>query len=468
MKKICLLTIAAIFAAACIFTACKKEDLTNEMGRKPSKHVDFSNQFDRNAEYTSNGTISYVGGELSIAHHFHGEYVTLNNIWNDAGLWHGQGSLEEGVDGVNHSFGDFHVKAVNGAFAGKEYSSFCSHYVSRSLGGDKGIPYWDKTDLRFKAPYESHKAEVIAVLSFIFDEWGSVDQWPTTSSETGLASATKIIAQAALWEILHEGVSGVKVVNYPDHQVLPQEFLDDINAAIDLAITKTNYVSPKLTAGGETITDIVFLARDQYEGIDAEKAKVYDRQFEQSGLLECQPQMVPFKSTIVPPPTLGPAYGSVTATKKGNVPTILATLNPKNGNAQFPASYNANGIVYNANHFCFAKFTRNELLAGVELDMVVGNKIDIVGKATAKIVDNNIEVVIENFGKGDFGVMAFDKTMTANFPKNGNIHSQKEADLKSQLGATTGFNHNNNLVVPCPSGNDIYLYIHCGTIQFYQ
>jgi hypothetical protein len=146
----------------------------------------------------------------------------------------------------------------------------------------------------------------------------------------------------------------------------------------------------------------------------------------------------------------------------------LNTLNSKNGNAQFPASYNANGIVYNSNHFCFAKFTREELEAGAKLDMVVGNKIDIVGKATAKIVGNNIVVVIENFGKGDFGVMAFNKPMTDKMPKNGNIHSQKAADLMKDLGATTGFDHNNNLVVPCPSGDVIYLYIHCGTIQFFD
>jgi len=78
-------------------------------------------------------------------------------------------------------------------------------------------------------------------------------------------------------------------------------------------------------------------------------------------------------------------------------------------------------------------------------------------------------IFIDNFGKGSFGVMAFNQNMvTKKFPKNGNIHSQKEADLKKELGATTGFNHDNKLVVPCPAGNTIYLYIHCGTIQFFQ
>jgi len=473
MKTLKLLV--AVVALAVAFGACKKENDIIPNGGNVAGDVVYANQFDRTAEYTSNGSISYVGGELCIEHHFHGEYVTLNNIWNDEGLWHGQGSLVDGEPGVNHSFGDFHVKALNGAFAGEEYSSFCSHYVSRALGGDKGISYWDKTGLRFQAPYQTNKGEIIAVLSFIFDTWGSVDQWPTTSSKTGLRSATKLIAQAALWDLLHEGVSGVKVVNYPDHQVLDQNFLDQINNAIDLAITKTNYVSPALTTpNATTITDIVFLARDQYEGIDAEKQKVYDRRFNESGLLECQPQMVPLKGTTPETKILGPAYGSVTAINKtptalGNISiaAVLGSFNQKNGNAQFPQSYLA-GVVYNANHFCYARYTRAELGAGVVLDMVVGNKIDRVGKATAQIVGNNIEVVIENFGKGDFGVMAFNKPMTSNMPKNGNIHSQKAADLTSQLGATTGFNHDNKLVVPCPTGNDIYLYIHCGTIQFWQ
>ena len=164
---------------------------------------------------------------------------------------------------------------------------------------------------------------------------------------------------------------------------------------------------------------------------------------------------------------LGESYGSVTATQKGNVPNIIASLNPKNGNPQDPQSFNA-GVVYGSNHFCYATFTKAELEAGVKLDFVVGNKFQIVGTGSAKIVGGNIEVTIDNFGKGSFGVMAFNQNMvTKKFPKNGNIHSQKEADLKKELGATTGFNHDNKLVVPCPAGNTIYLYIHCGSVQFF-
>jgi len=52
-------------------------------------------------------------------------------------------------------------------------------------------------------------------------------------------------------------------------------------------------------------------------------------------------------------------------------------------------------------------------------------------------------------------------------PKNGNIHSQKEADLKKDFGATTGFNHDNKVSVPCPAGNDIWIYFH-GDVSFFK
>jgi hypothetical protein len=117
----------------------------------------------------------------------------------------------------------------------------------------------------------------------------------------------------------------------------------------------------------------------------------------------------------------------------------------------------------------YAEVTRAQLEAGIELTMVVGNKIDECGKAFAKLENGNIVVTIENFGKGDFGVTAFNKAFDKNMPKNGNIHSQKASDmLPYGLHPVTGFNHDNKTTIPCPSGNgNVYLYIHCGTIQFY-
>jgi hypothetical protein len=163
---------------------------------------------------------------------------------------------------------------------------------------------------------------------------------------------------------------------------------------------------------------------------------------------------------------LGPAYGSVTATNAGNQNAILAGLNPKNGNPYYNDKNNPNTpyVVPNSNHFVYAILDRAELESpqGVKLDMLVGNKFTIVGTATVRLVDDNLEITID--GKGTFGATAFNQLPVFN---NGNIHSQKPADL-AKFGATTGFSHNNQATLPCPSGNTIYLYIHCDTIQFYQ
>ena len=163
----------------------------------------------------------------------------------------------------------------------------------------------------------------------------------------------------------------------------------------------------------------------------------------------------------------GNAYSSVTATNTlGN---IFPTLNPKNGSAT-TATYAAGiGVVPNSNHFTYATLDRAALAAGVDLNLVVGNNFDIVGKMNVKLVGGNLELTFikSSLDKFSFGAVAFNN-YNANFPKNGNIHSQKEADLKSQLGATTGFNHNNVSVIPCPAGNTIYLYVHFANLQYFD
>jgi len=171
--------------------------------------------------------------------------------------------------------------------------------------------------------------------------------------------------------------------------------------------------------------------------------------------------------TLVPVKrVLGPAYGSVTATNAGNQDAILSGLNPKNGNPYFNDKNNPNTpyVVPNSNHFVYATLNRADLESpeGVKLDMLVGNKYSIVGAATVKLVNGNLEITID--GKGTFGAVAFNQLPVFN---NGNIHSQKPADL-AKFGATTGFSHDNKATIPCPAGNTLYLYIHCDTIQFYQ
>jgi hypothetical protein len=129
------------------------------------------------------------------------------------------------------------------------------------------------------------------------------------------------------------------------------------------------------------------------------------------------------------PKVLGPAYSSVTATNNDKNPLVVP----------------------NSNHFTYAKINKGDLVEGVWLDMVEGNKINKVGLAFVKLVNGNIEITID--GVGTFGAMAFDYLPT---PDNGNIHSMND------------FKHNNVAVIPCPDAGIIYLYIHCPSMQFYQ
>ena len=166
-----------------------------------------------------------------------------------------------------------------------------------------------------------------------------------------------------------------------------------------------------------------------------------------------------------PPLVLGPSYGTVTATNADNREAIMAGLNPKNGNPYYGDKKEPDTpyVVPNSNHFVFAQINRDSLVDGIDLEFMVGNKYEIVGTGSAQLVDDNIVITIDNLAGGEFGAIAFDKLPVFN---NGNIHSQKVADL-AKFGAVTGFNHDNVLTIPCPEGNTIYLYIHCGTLQFY-
>jgi hypothetical protein len=167
---------------------------------------------------------------------------------------------------------------------------------------------------------------------------------------------------------------------------------------------------------------------------------------------------------VVNKPVLGPSYGTITATNEGNRDAIIAGLNPKNGNPFYGDKNNPNTpyVVPNSNHFVFAEFTRAELEAGIILDMMMGNKFDVVGKALVKLTDDQIEIAIN--GEGTFGAIAFNNIPVFN---NGNIHSQNEKSLAA-YGALTGFSHNNKTLIPCPAGDTIYLYIHCNPIRFYK
>ena len=135
-----------------------------------------------------------------------------------------------------------------------------------------------------------------------------------------------------------------------------------------------------------------------------------------------------FVNVMKPQIKFGPSYASVTATNDVNNPLIVP----------------------NANHFTYAKLSKATLLAGITLDLVVGNNIEKVGEAFVKLVNGKIEITYA--GAGEFGAVAFE---TLPEPANGNIHSM---DI---------FKHNNNAVISCPDSDIVYLYIHFKEVKFY-
>jgi hypothetical protein len=460
MKKNCLLTIiSAIIALACIFSACKKEPLADDKGKifrslGALPEVGIYNNFVEGNYWISD---TWVAGDREVIVH---TYFRDGSSWLD----------QKDIDGTkpSNSIYNFTVRTSCDEVGWKSYSSFCASYGSSAFGGLTNCYISGTLDA-------TKKAQIISAFNYIYDTYGSLNGWLEYDMSEGwipkpevtVAGATKVVAQSALWMILdYPNADGTSLKFGGIDYITPQygnpgyyDYRPYIGKGFDEAIAAAIHAANTGYQGSKTVKNLAYLVGPQYP----------------SDVVSIQPQIIPLGGT--PPPVLGPAYGSVTATwydmpAKTYLPRINATLNPKNGNAQFPASYNA-GIVYNANHFTYAKVNYAALYAGevIELAMVVGNKFDYVGKALVSLNNGNIEVTIENFGKGDFGVMAFNKPMTDKFPKNGNIHSQKEADLKKELGATTGFNHDNKTVVLCPApaaDGNIYLYIHCGTIQFWQ
>ena len=345
-----------------------------------------------------------------------------------------------GYPGLNNS-GDIFYIGVTNTSTGVEYASYCANGGSTNFGGDAGqgcegyyvgFPF-------DKAGISMDMASYLSALNYIEDNYGSLND-------------NRGITQTVIWALL-----GAIDVNSPEFA--------GIDARVDQAAVKAALAAAANGyAGKGKIVDLTFMVCDKHDqGHD---------------YTACQPQLVPiytgsFQNVEKPVLKLSPAYGSVTATNAGNVPAILAGLNPKNGNPLFDKKDPENPkvstpfVVPNANHFTFAKFTLGQLKEGVELDMVVGNKYEIVGAATVKLVDGKIEITFNNLAKGSFGAVAFSSLPQ---PSNGNIHSQKEKDLQA-WGAVTGFNSDSKTIIPLPKnvakdGDFIYLYIH-GDFQFY-
>jgi hypothetical protein len=166
---------------------------------------------------------------------------------------------------VNPWFNDFETRLYNpvtGLF-GKSYSSFCGYYNSGKLGGETyngpTFVYMDKT-ATFAALKPGVKGDVIAAFNYIYDTWGSLDQWPNAAGTSTPSESTKFIANIVVWLLLDDGITSAK-----------SDFAY-INTCVDEVLA--NY---KGYIGSGTITDIVFLADENYP----------------TNLAYCQPQIVP-------------------------------------------------------------------------------------------------------------------------------------------------------------------------------
>ena len=146
------------------------------------------------------------------------------------------------------------------------------------------------------------------------------------------------------------------------------------------------------------------------------------------------------------------AYSSVTATYADYKDKII--IDPKNGKVTVKTGEKV--IVPNSNHFTYAAIDPEELITGVDLALVVGNKLDKVGEASVKInADGKLELTVDGAWKSTFGFVAFNDSFT--IPKNGNIHSDK---------LFGGHGSNYTTVLPA-AGKDgkIYIYIHFESLQ---
>jgi hypothetical protein len=352
----------------------------------------------------------------------------------------------------------YHITISN---AGKNYSSFCGAYISNGFG--------TSYDYQSAALNPVKKAQIISALNYIYDTYGSLNGWVECEPKGFItpANATYVVGQCVIWMILDyidadgelvQPQNGIVSV-YPQYAEPGKEYRKYVElgigwglpyegASFETAINNAYAAATTGYTGSNTVTDIAYLAGPNYP----------------NDIASWQPQIIPLGGT--PPPVLGPSVGTVTATNAGNIPAILAGLNPKNGNAVWNGVGKAGNtpfVVPGSNHFVFAKATRTELEAGINLEFLVGNNYQIVGTGFAKLENDSITVTINKYAKGDFGVIAFNQLPVV---KNGNIHSAKISEV-SPFGALYAFSHDKKLTVKCPAGNDIWLYFHAGAMNFY-
>jgi len=358
---------------------------------------------------------------------------------NTGNSWDVINAITRTVNGSTIPWQIYNFKVRNEA-TGIEYLSFCGNYGSSGLN-EVQSNLWDLEPAK--------QAAITGMLNYIFAKYGSIDKWTAVALDSSNTAAldepaqnTKLIAQIAIWLTIGNGLESVNLTNCPA-----------LNAAVQDVLTNGT-----TTAGS---ISIAFLAGVEYpfdiDAIQPQIVPIYDDTF--NNMTKILPPPPPL------PPPVSAVYSSVTATNAGNVPAILAGLNPKNGNPFYGDKKNADTpfVVPNSNHFVFAQLDRAALADGVVLQLLVGNKYDIVGTATVKLADGNLVISVDKMASGSIGAVAFNKEPVFS---NGNIHSQKAADL-AKFGALTGFNHDGKMTIPCPAGDTIYLYIHFDSLQFY-
>jgi hypothetical protein len=412
--------VLAVVALAFVFSACDKEATNNAGGGGLKSAVNF----DPSARWYVSWDWVQHGGFVSLYTEFYGD-GTNPLVWD--GVKAGTGTA---ADGQNNEVQKIYVRSsLDGDLP--EYNAFCAHVGSWAYSGNAYKPAGLRLDAYLK---------ILGAFNYIWDTYGSLDGWcegPEYKAVFEVEDATKVLAQMAVWYFIPEDADRFKVLEI--------RAKDDRYAAVNDAFAAVIKAGENFYNGTGMVRDLAYLCDELNGGIGAN-----------------QPQIVP----IYGPPNrkLGPVLNTVTATNAGNQASILAGLNPKNGNPYYGDKKEPNTpfVVPNSSHFVYSEFTRTDLEKGVALDMMNGNKFTIVGKGFVKLVDGSLVITMN--GVGTFGAIAFNQLPVTN---NGNIQSQKVADL-AKFGALTGFNHDNKTVIPCPGGDTIFLYIHCATMQFYQ
>ena len=159
---------------------------------------------------------------------------------------------------------DFVVKEYFGpGDYGDAYSSFCVYYASTSLGGASGLKYVNKTN-DFATLNPGVKENILAAFNYIYDKWGSLDQWPTPNCAPEWA--TKFIAQVAIWRLLNMDIVEAKSVT-PGYEF--------INAYADEVVSYV--LAHPGNMGSGAVSDIVYLDHVGYPPRNP----------------ACQPQLVP-------------------------------------------------------------------------------------------------------------------------------------------------------------------------------